>query len=90
MNGEQALSIAIDCNHLEEMLTSFSDGRRKTVATPHSATKNRNEPDLVSLGRRIRRARNRGEFSSFCSSVRIHSRKVYDLMAIAMQLIRTL
>jgi len=41
------------------------------------------QPDLVSLGRRIRRARDRGEFSPFCSSVRIHTRKAYDLMAIA-------
>ena len=57
------------------------------MATPHSArtiaTDHKNEPDLVSLGRRIRRARNRGEFLSFCSSVRIHSRKAYDLIAIA-------
>jgi hypothetical protein len=38
---------------------------------------------LLVLGRRIRRARDRGEFASFCSSVPIHSRKAYDLIAIA-------
>lgn len=41
------------------------------------------QPDLVRLGRRIRRARDSGDFLSFCSSQRIHSRKAYDLIAIA-------
>ena len=39
--------------------------------------------DLVNLGRRIRRARDSGDFSSYCSSQRIHSRKAYGLIAIA-------
>jgi hypothetical protein len=43
----------------------------------------RTEPDLVLLGRRIRDARERGKFPSFCSSIPIHTRKAYDLIAIA-------
>ena len=39
--------------------------------------------DVVALGRRIRQAHDRGEFSSFCASTRIHQRKAYDLIAIA-------
>jgi hypothetical protein len=39
--------------------------------------------DPVLLGRRIRQAKGRGEFDSFCLSHRIHSRKAYDLIAIA-------
>ena len=52
-------------------------------STINVAKRANTEPDLVVLGRRIRRARERGEFASFCSSQRIHSRKAYDLMAIA-------
>ena len=39
--------------------------------------------DPVLLGRRIRQAKKRGEFAFFCSSHQIHTRKAYDLIAIA-------
>src|SRR4051812_22763090 len=41
------------------------------------------EPDLVAVGRLIRAARIRGEFKIFCDAVSLHTRKAYDLIAIA-------
>ena len=40
-----------------------------------SGTSAHHRLDVVALGRRIRQAHDRGEFSSFCASVRIHQRK---------------
>jgi hypothetical protein len=51
--------------------------RRRAAKAPAGNT------DLVGLARRIRQARNRGEFTSYCASIHVHSRKAYDLMAIA-------
>ena len=39
--------------------------------------------DLIALGRSIRAARDRREFPEFCATVPIHTRKAYDLIAIA-------
>lgn len=41
------------------------------------------ESDLVALGRSIRAARDRREFPEFCATIPIHTRKAYDLIAIA-------
>jgi len=41
------------------------------------------EPDLVSVGRLIRAARNRGNFKAFCDALSLGTRKAYDLIAIA-------
>jgi hypothetical protein len=41
------------------------------------------EPDLVEVGRHVRAARDMGEFKAFCIAAPIHSRKAYDLIAIA-------
>ena len=41
------------------------------------------EPDLVSVGRLVRAARNRGDFKAFCAAVSLGTRKAYDLIAIA-------
>jgi hypothetical protein len=40
-------------------------------------------PDLVSVGCLLRAAREMGGFAEFCHSVGLHSRKAYDLIAIA-------
>jgi hypothetical protein len=59
-------------------LVAVTSARNLTKLANQSGTS-----DLVSLGRRIRDARESGRFASFCSSVPIHSRKAYDLIAIA-------
>jgi len=41
------------------------------------------EPDLVSVGRLVRAARNEGNFKAFCDAVSLGTRKAYDLIAIA-------
>lgn len=51
--------------------------RRRAAKTPAGNT------DLVALARRIRQAQMRGEFPSYCASIGVHSRKAYDLIAIA-------
>ena len=60
---------------------------RVTVTSRHSAIivarRTSGASDPVLLGRRIRQAKKRGEFAFFCSSHRIHTRKAYDLIAIA-------
>lgn len=43
----------------------------------------RAEPDLVAVGRLLRDARHRREFTQFCGAVGLHSRKAYDLIATA-------
>jgi hypothetical protein len=58
----------------------------KTLMSRHTGeafARRKSEPDLVGLGRRIRRARDRGELRLFCDAVLLHSRKAYDLIAIA-------
>ena len=60
---------------------------RVTVTSRHSAIivarRTSGASDPVLLGRRIRQAKKRGEFAFFCSSHQIHTRKAYDLIAIA-------
>jgi hypothetical protein len=41
------------------------------------------KPDYVEIGRLARAARHAGGFKAFCDEVPIHSRKAYDLIAIA-------
>jgi hypothetical protein len=60
-----------------------AEHKRSARKSTRRAPSKSNGSDLVSLGRRIRHANLRKEFASFCASVPIHSRKAYDLIAIA-------
>ena len=41
------------------------------------------DPNLIEVGRKIRDARDHGEFREFCDTIGVHTRKAYDLIAIA-------
>lgn len=53
------------------------------VASGSSPKRATPDPEPLVLGRRLRTAQERGNFIAYCARVGVHSRKAYDLVAIA-------